>query len=151
MVLTARQTNPNLTIVARAAEERTINKPFKAGVDRVISPYQIAGRRMASYLLRPTVMNFLDVVVEGGYVPPRLEEVVLGAGSHRVGCELRASGIGSQMGAIILGVHSADGWSHVNRAGGEPVSRVVIERRDVLLALGSDDQLSSLRAVACVD
>jgi voltage-gated potassium channel len=46
VVLTARQLNPNLTIVARAADERTIGKLERAGEDRVISPYQIAGRRI---------------------------------------------------------------------------------------------------------
>ncbi len=66
VVLTARQLNPSLMIVARAAEEQTVGKLLRAGADRVISPYQIAGRRMASVILRPSVMNFLDVVVEGG-------------------------------------------------------------------------------------
>jgi voltage-gated potassium channel len=78
VVLTARQMAPELTIVARAAEEKSVNKLMRAGADRVISPYQIAGRRIASVILRPTVMNFLDVVVEGGDVTMRLEEVTAG-------------------------------------------------------------------------
>lgn len=78
VVLTARTMNPDLTIVARAAEERTVKKLIKAGANRVISPYQIAGRRIAPVILRPSVMDFLDVVVDGGDITMRLEEVPWG-------------------------------------------------------------------------
>ncbi|TVQ37412.1 MAG: hypothetical protein EA384_12235 [Spirochaetaceae bacterium] len=61
VVLTARQMNDKLTIVAKAGEESTGNKLRKAGADRVVTPSQIAGRRIAASMLRPTVVNFLDI------------------------------------------------------------------------------------------
>jgi voltage-gated potassium channel len=148
VVLTARQMQPELTIVARAAEEKTEGKLIRAGADRVISPYQIAGRRIASVILRPTVMNFLDVVVEGGDVTMRLEEVTVRGGCDLVGKALRDSGIGKRTGAIIIGIHGRDGNARVDRTSETPLSTVVIEEGDVLIALGSEDHIKTLRAYA---
>ncbi len=148
VVLTARTMNPDLTIVARAAEERTVKKLIKAGADRVISPYQIAGRRIASVILRPSVMDFLDVVVEGGDITMRLEEVHVGAASPMVGCALRESGIGGETGAIIIGIQSADGQPRVDRTAGATIASVVIDEGHVLIALGDEGHLASLKAFA---
>ena len=148
VVLTARQLNPKLTIVARAAEERTVNKLLRAGADRVISPFQIAGRRIASVILRPSVVNFLDVMVEGGNLAMRLEEVAVGAGSPLVDKQLRESGIGQQTGAIIVGILGPDGKTRVNPSETAAISRVVLKEGDALIALGSEAQLRSLKAFA---
>ncbi len=134
--------------MARAAEESSARKLLKAGADRVISPYQIAGRRMASVILRPTVMNFLDVVVEGGDVAMRLEEVRVAAGSAMVGKELAASGIGKQTGAVIVGIHGPDGSPRVDRRADTPLSTVLLREGDVLIALGNEEQIASLKAFA---
>jgi voltage-gated potassium channel len=148
VVLTARTMNPDLTIVARAAEERTVKKLIKAGANRVISPYQIAGRRIASVILRPSVMDFLDVVVDGGDITMRLEEVHVGVRSPMVGCALRESGIGRETGAIIIGIQSADGQPRVDRSAGASIASVVIVEGDVLIALGDEGHLQSLKAFA---
>jgi voltage-gated potassium channel len=145
VVLTARQMAPELTIVARAAEEKSVNKLIRAGGDRVILPYQIAGRRMASVIHRPTVMNFLDVVVEGGDVAMRLEEVRVGAACDMVGKTLRDSGIGRKTNAIIIGVHGKSGHARVDRTSDRPLSTVMIEEGDVLITLPSEEHLRSLK------
>jgi len=148
VVLTARQLNPRLTIVARAAEKRTVNKLLKAGADRVISPFQIAGRRIASVILRPSVVNFLDVMVEGGNLAMRLEEVAVAAGSPLVGKQLRESGIGQQTGAIVVGILGPDGRTRVNPSETAALSGVVLKEGDALIALGNDAQLRRLKAFA---
>ena len=148
VVLTARQMHADLMIVARAAEEKSVGKLIRAGADRVISPYQIAGRRIASVILRPTVMNFLDVVVEGGDVTMRLEEARVANGCDMVGKPLRDSGIGKQTGAIIIGIHDKHGESRIDRTSETPLSTIVIEEGDVLIALGSEDHLRTLTAFA---
>jgi voltage-gated potassium channel len=151
VVLTARQLNSGLTIVSRAAEERTTGKLLKAGADRVISPYQIAGRRIASVILRPSVMNFLDVVVEGGDVAMRLEEVLVKEGSPLIGKRLRETGIGQQTGAIIVGIQGPDERGRINPAGHAVLSSVVLSAGDQLIALGSEEQLARLEGLARSD
>ncbi len=124
IVLTARQMAPELTIVARSAEEKSVNKLMRAGSDHVISPYQIAGRRIASVIVGPTVMNFLVVVVEGGDVTMRLKEVLVGVKCDIVGKTLRDSEIGKKTSAIIIGIHAEDGAARVDRTSDAPPSTV---------------------------
>jgi voltage-gated potassium channel len=62
VTLSARVLNPNLFIVARANRDDAESKLRLAGASRIISPYQIGGRRMASLAMRPTAVEFVDTV-----------------------------------------------------------------------------------------
>lgn len=75
ITLTARALNPKLSIVARASAPESVDKLLRAGADRVISPYEMSGRRMAYLALQPSVVEFFDMVT----VAPdlRLEEIVV--------------------------------------------------------------------------
>jgi voltage-gated potassium channel len=145
VVLTARQLNPRLLIVSQATEERTIRKLTKAGANRVISPKKIAGRRMAALALRPSLVNFLDIIVEGGEIDMRIEEARVQAGSPLLGKNLREAGIGQQTGAIIVGINAPDGRTRVNPNATSTLSSVTLGEGDVLIALGNEDQLRRLR------
>lgn len=63
VALSARQVRPNLFIVARANTAEAIPKLRVAGADRVVSPYAIGGRRLASLAVRPTATEFVDTVL----------------------------------------------------------------------------------------
>ena len=145
VVLTARQINPNLIIVSQAEEERTIRKLLKAGANRVISPYQIAGRRLASLVLRPAVVNFLDIVTDREGMSMRIEEIKVQRGSPLVSKTLKESGIGQHTGAIIVGVDSKDGITRINPSSTISLSSIEINEDDILLALGNEDQLNLLK------
>ena len=148
VVLSARQANSDLTIVARAAEERTIGKLLTAGADRVMSPYQLAGRRIASVLLRPSIVDFLDMVVGKGDAAMRLEQFHVDGGSPLVGRQLKETDIGQQSGAIVVGIQGPDGKPRVDPAASAGLSGVTIQEEDVLIALGSDGQLNRLKEMA---
>jgi voltage-gated potassium channel len=148
VVLTARQLNPKLFIVSQAADERAVSKLRKTGADRVISPKLIAGRRMASLALRPSLMNFLDVIVEGEELGMRVEEVPVQPGSPLSGKSLRESGIGQHTGAIIVGINAPDGRLRLNPSATSTLSSAVLGEGDVLIALGSEEQLQRLREFA---
>ena len=148
VVLTARQMNPKLTIVAQAAEEQTTGKLMKAGADRVISPYQIAGRRMASVMLHPSIVDFLDVVMDKGEVSMRLEEVTVESGSSLVGKHLREANIGQRTGAIVVGITGPDGRTRMSPSAAATLSAVTLREGDLLIALGSEEQLRRLQEIA---
>ncbi|KPJ88432.1 MAG: hypothetical protein AMS17_05535 [Spirochaetes bacterium DG_61] len=145
VVLTARQLNPRLTIVSQAEEQRTIRKLLKAGANRVISPSQIAGRRLASIILRPSVVNFLDVMVDGPSDSMRMEEVAVETGSPLVNKNLREAGIGRHTGAVIVGINGPDGKTKVNPSASSNLSTVPIRENDVLIAMGNEAQIQHLR------
>ncbi len=144
VALTARQMNPDLKIVSNASDELTKRKMLKAGADRVIAPYQIAGRRIASTILRPSVVNFLDVFVDGGDISMRIEEFVIGPSSSLAGKSLQDANIGQNTGVVVLGIMSGDGNARTEASGTFQLSAVRIRAGDVLIAMGSEEQLKSL-------
>jgi voltage-gated potassium channel len=75
--LSAKSLNPNIFVVARAIDEGTGSKLLKAGADRVVKPYELGGTRMAEILLRPGVMDFIDVVAGNKKMDIQIEEITV--------------------------------------------------------------------------
>jgi voltage-gated potassium channel len=85
VALTARSLRSDLVIVARACDPESVDRLQRAGADRVIQPYALSGRLLASLSIRPAVVDFLDLV----QVAPdlRLEEVEVRGGGRLDGVE----------------------------------------------------------------
>ncbi len=143
VVLSARSLNPNLMIVARAATESTESKLLKAGADRVVSPYVMAGHRLVSLLLRPNVVHFLDTALRSKDLELWLEEIVIHPDSPLVGKTLEEAEIRKRTGANVLAIirpaeHRLVDWSPQLR----------LQSGDVLIVLGKEEQLAALAALA---
>jgi voltage-gated potassium channel len=89
VTLSARILKPDLFIVARANAEDADRKIRLAGANRVISPYTIGGRRMASLAMRPTAVEFVDTVLTANNGQLLLEDLSIRSGSRWIGRELR--------------------------------------------------------------
>lgn len=147
VTLTARQLNPKLQIVARASEKGTESKLLRAGADRVISPFEIAGRRMASTVLRPNVVNFLDVITHGSGVDLRLEELHLQSASELIGKTLREADLGHKTRAVIVGINDGEGRPRISPASNSSLAEVALQEGDILIALGNEEQIRQLKLV----
>jgi voltage-gated potassium channel len=88
VVLTARELNPELEIIARAAEESAQSRLMRAGATRVVSPYQIGGMRMVMGIVKPTVMDFLQVAMDHKKMDVDLAEVRVAENSAYSGKKL---------------------------------------------------------------
>lgn len=146
VTLTARGIAPGILVVARATTPSAEDKLLRAGADRVITPTEIGGRRMASMIMRPRVVDFLDVVAGGHRTELKMEEISLSAGDPYSGRTIGESHIRSQTGAYVLAVHAADGSVNSN-----PDPETLMKDGDRLVVLGSDDQLRMLANRACAD
>jgi voltage-gated potassium channel len=85
VTLSAREINPRLFIVGRANAEGSEAKLERAGADRVVSPYTMAGRRMAELAIRPRVADFIDAALSHGDLRFSLEEIEIEAGGSLEG------------------------------------------------------------------
>ena len=85
VTLSARILRPDLFIVARANREDAEPKLRLAGANRVISPYTIGGRRMASLAMRPTAVEFVDTVLSANNGQLLLEDITIAGGSAWIG------------------------------------------------------------------
>ena len=144
--LTARGIAPALMIVARATTPTAEDKLRRAGADRVITPTEIGGRRMASMVMTPRVVDFLDVVTGGQRTELKMEEITLSAGDPYVGRTIADTHIRSQTGVYVLAINSADGSVNSN-----PDPETLMKDGDRLVVLGSDDQMRMLANRACTD
>lgn len=128
ITLTARALNPDLSIVARASDPDSVEKLTRAGADRVVSPYSLSGRRMAFLALRPSVIDFVDMVT----VAPdlRLEEILVGHDSHLEGRTV-AQACAGHPGVSILAVKKP-GEELVPTPGQD----TLLGRGDLVVALG---------------
>jgi voltage-gated potassium channel len=140
--LSARDLNPGLAIVARASQEETRDKLFRAGASHVVSPEISGGIRMASMLLRPTVMSFLEVATRSSDHALRIEQMRVDAGDRLVGTTLEEARIPQETGLIVIAL----------RRGGEggdfqfnPGSSTRIGAGDELVVLGEREQMDRLR------
>ena len=140
VVLTARQLNPDLVIITQAAEQRSIDKLRLAGADRVVSPYLIAGRAMASALLRPSVVNFLDEALYRETTALQIEQLRIPARSQLVGRSMRATAAVTATGATVVAIHRPDG-TLVSAA---EALTTTVRNDDILVALGTAEQLQAL-------
>lgn len=142
VVLTARDLNPSLHIVARAAEEQAESKLIRAGANRVVAPTIIGGHRMAMALRKPAVGDFLDSLtaedLELGF-----EQVEVEAESKLIGRRLCETNIRSELDIVIVSIRRNNGEVVFN-----PTGDAKIQSGDMLIAIGKGEALIKLNALA---
>lgn len=141
VVLTARDLNPNLHIVARAAEEQAEAKLLRAGANHVIAPTIIGGHRMAVALTKPAVSEFMDSIT-ANELGLGFEQLEIDASSSLVGEELNATPIRTDLDLVIVSIRRQDGETTFN-----PTGSVRIEAGDILIAIGRAESLMKLNAL----
>lgn len=142
-VLTARELNPRLLIIARAGSESLESKLLRAGADRVVTPSSIGGHRLALALLRPAVHDFFGRIFTLGTEP----DVDVGqitvpgdspfAGQTIEGCDLRRI-----RNVSILAIRKSDGLFDLN-----PGAQRRIEPGETLIFIGPAEAVYDLEAL----
>ena len=99
ITLSGRSLRPELFIVSRAREESSVPKLERAGADRVVNPQEIGGARIAAFVLRPHVTEFLDVVMHEREIELRLEELLVVPDSPLAGITLGDADLPERTGA----------------------------------------------------
>jgi len=144
LTVSGRQTNPGMRIVARCAELSHVEKIRRSGADAVVSPNFIGGMRLASELLRPAVVRFLDEMLRDKRTAFRIEEVLLGARAAGLGTTLREARVRERFGMTVLAVRGSDNLSWVYN----PDADEKLGPGMTLVVLGSTEQVGELRREA---
>jgi voltage-gated potassium channel len=142
VVLTARDLNPNIHIVARAAEEQAESKLIRAGANRVVAPTIIGGHRMAMALTKPAVGDFLDSIT-ANHLELGFEQLEVDAVSTLVGRKLSETVIRSELNIVVVSIRRNDGNIIFN-----PSGEAKIEAGDMLIAIGNAESLRRLNDLA---
>lgn len=140
VVLTARGLNPRIRIISKCEEAESEQKLQRAGADSVVSSKRIGGLRMASEMIRPAVVSFLDFMVRDpqGY---RFEEVAVQPSSPFLGRTVRESPAGQVPTLRLVAMATPDGNYQYN-----PSEETVLAVGQRLVFLGRSEQVRQLRA-----
>ncbi|MGE5211208.1 MAG: potassium channel family protein, partial [Acidobacteriota bacterium] len=107
VTLSARAIVPDLFIVARARQDESVPKLANAGADRVVNPQELGAARMASFVARPHVAEFVDVVMHERSLEFRMQEYDVPESSPLAGATLRDADLRRRAGVLVLALRRA--------------------------------------------
>ncbi|MBW1895661.1 MAG: potassium channel protein [Deltaproteobacteria bacterium] len=140
VTLSARQLNPDLFILARAAQESSESKMLAAGASQVVCPHRMGAHRMAQTILRPTVTDFLELTTSDATRDIQMEEMPVYRTSKLINVPLQDSGIRKEFDLIVVAVKKPSGDILFN-----PSAQTRLETEDTVIAIGKLKQLEQLR------
>jgi len=141
VVLTARGINPKLKIISRASDDASESKLKRAGANNVIMPDKIGGTHMASLVVKPDVLEFIDHIT--GRINIKLEEIGYSSLPDSMrNKSIRELEIRNKTGANIIGFKTAGGEYVIN-----PPPDTVMQPDAKLFVLGTQDQVNKFKEI----
>ncbi|WP_431127924.1 potassium channel family protein [Flagellimonas flava] len=140
IVLTARQLNEKLFIISRASQVTSQTKLQFAGANKVIMPDKIGGDHMASLVVMPDLITFMDKLSMEGEHTTNLEEVEIEDFTDQVDCNsLRDLDLRRRTGCTIIGYIEPDGNYIIN-----PEADLQLQPKGKVIVLGRPEQIRKL-------
>lgn len=140
-VLTARNLNDKIYIISNAITKSGNEKLLKVGADKTLSAVEISGNRMASLMIKPNIISFLDIVTRMGDVELDLEEVIVKKGSYLENKTLIEAEIPRKTGLTVLAIKKIEDEKMLFN----PPTDYTFKIGDVLIILGREEQVDKLR------
>lgn len=142
VVLTAKELNPQIKIVSKGEDEESRQRFLKAGADSVVFPHLIGGMRIASEMLRPTLVTFFDSIFKEQGRTLHVEETEIGKGSHLAGLTLSEAKLPQETGLLVLAIRDQRNGYRFN-----PNSATKLSEGDTLVVCGEEEQVNLLRTI----
>jgi voltage-gated potassium channel len=140
IILSAKGLKPDIYVIARSSGKKGAEtKLLRAGANKVFSPYEIGARRMAQSLVRPTVIDFIDLTVHEGELGLRLEELQVSENATFINKTLKESGIRSEHDLIVVAIKRQMGEMLFNPS---PITEIL--SGDILVVLGEHANIQDL-------
>jgi len=139
VTLSARSLNPSARIVAKVIAADAVPKMMRAGANATVSPNMIGGRRMASEIMRPTVVRFIDQMLHDKSEDLRIEEISIPLGSSFVSKTLRDAPIRAEANLLVVALR-VDGKFIYN-----PEPSTSLDVGSVLVVIGPEQNVGKLR------
>jgi voltage-gated potassium channel len=145
ITLISKELNPDIFILARAETEDSIRNLKRAGADRVVSPYLIGGQYMANIILKPTIMDLLDLAAgeRNKDISIQMEGFKIRHGSALIGTQLKDSRIRKDIGLVVVTIKNPHGNMIFN-----PPADYALQEGDILVCIGEDDALEAMKKLS---
>jgi len=139
IILSAKTLNPGLTVVTRASEEEAEIKLRRAGADIVFTPYALVGHRIAQALVKPHLVEFLNIATSDVGPQVTLEQMELSPKSRFASKTFGEIQKSCTSGVIPLAIRRAGGQMAFN-----PSAETLVSAGDYLIAIGEKPGLEKL-------
>ncbi|OPY72812.1 MAG: Voltage-gated potassium channel Kch [Syntrophorhabdus sp. PtaU1.Bin058] len=144
IVLTARQLNPSMRIIARCNDTKNTDKLRRAGADNVVALNFIGGLRMASEMIRPHVTSFLDMMLRDKDSPMRVEEIHITKNSPYIGKPVKDVDFKAIGNIMVISARKASGeWVY------NPYPDTIVEKDMSLIIIATPEEKELLRCHVC--
>jgi voltage-gated potassium channel len=137
ITMTARMLNKKIRIISRMIEGKMEPKLFKAGANGVVSSNAIGALRMASQMIRPAAVDFLDQMLRSNQGNLRINEITISGNSGVAGKKIGESGLKENLDLLILGLKQIDGEIEFN-----PSPSQVLQEGTILLVMGAVENIT---------
>jgi voltage-gated potassium channel len=142
-----RQKNPGIRIVSRCTDLRFSERMQKAGADSVVSPNRIGGLRLASEILRPHVVGFLDLMLKEQSRTLRIEDLVISEGSPWSGKQLGELDLRNRYNLLPMALKNA-GTEAGQNFWVNPPDTIAVKGGVVVIVMGDVSDIRRARADA---
>ena len=143
IVISSKELNPKIKVISRASNSNTIKKLKTAGAENVIMPDKIGGEHMASLLITPDLVEFIDsIVLEGTKKINVLEIYTDKLPAQFIGKKIEDLSILPKTGCKIVGYKDSVGEYLIN-----PDESKIIEENCCIFALGQPHQIEELQKI----
>jgi voltage-gated potassium channel len=142
-----RQRFPRVRIVARSAELKFADRMLRAGANATVSPSQIGGLRMASELIRPHVVGFLDLMLKEQGKTLRVEEIEVKPSSPWSGSALHDLNLKGRYNLLVLGL-KRPAVENAMELVVNPPDNAMVDRQAIIIAMGDVKDIQRARVDA---
>ncbi|MBT3311714.1 MAG: potassium channel protein [Desulfobacterales bacterium] len=140
VTMTARMLNKNIRIISRIVDPRLEKKMIMAGASSVVSPNFIGAMRMASVMIRPATVDFLDQMLRTKDGDLRIHDIRISEGSGVIGKKIGDLNMREKHGLVLLGSKAKTGEIKFN-----PSFDKIVEAEMVLIVMGDVSDIAKFR------
>lgn len=144
VTITARQMNPAIYIIAKGIDQNVDKKLRAAGANRVVSPAHIGGMRMASELIRPVAVSFIDRMLHDPEDTTRIEEIEIYPGSELEGQSMAQARFRQKTGLQVVALRGQG----EERFTYHPDASQVLKAGTVMVVIGTIEDVEKARKMA---
>ncbi len=144
ITVVVRQRFPKMRIVVRSADKKFADRMMRAGANSTVSPSHIGGLRMASELIRPHVVGFLDQMLKEQGSTLRVEEIEVGTSSKWAGSALHDLNLKGQYNLLVLGLKNP-AQDLASALLVNPPDNAVVPGQGVIIAMGDMKDIQRAR------
>ncbi|MBA7655805.1 Ktr system potassium uptake protein A [subsurface metagenome] len=142
LVLTVKLINPSVFVLSKALDDEAERKILQIGANKVVSPYRLSGLKIAQGLIRPTLLDYMDLIIRRKELPLYMEEVVVKKDSKIVNRNLAECDIRRTANVIVVAIKKPGKDIEFNPS---PDSK--IKTGDILLVLGDKNAVNQFENI----